>query len=289
MKQKTELSALAAIGVAALLVTGCSSSQDVTTSGNETPQRSVYEFNTPAYGSDGELTIQVPQKLKDVAPEAKDLLITSVTAKAREIASAKYCAVDLMISYIDGATNKLIQPLVTKEEAAKAAEADLASIVRLELRGNTVEEFVDYYQKAFQSDPSAAKIAQFESARAKLKASYDASGRGAIKETTDLENLAYYLTGEQTGKLIGDLDPNDPTAGVYASDDYKTLTFVQSCAESPTEVDTASTFDFPKLTSNKPSTFGSVDMTVMKNGALTIVSGDIEDYKLDTNGDWIAE
>jgi hypothetical protein len=96
---------------AMLLVSGCSSTPDPTSAPSQetTP---AYEFTTPSYGAKGKLIIQIPQALKDVAPETKNLLVNSVTATAHDLKSAKYCAVDFAVAYADGATDELTKPLL---------------------------------------------------------------------------------------------------------------------------------------------------------------------------------
>jgi hypothetical protein len=71
---------------------------------------STFEFKTPAYGAKDTLKIQIPRDLTDVSPEAKNALVTSVTATARKLNSPKYCAVDLAVTYADGALDELKKP-----------------------------------------------------------------------------------------------------------------------------------------------------------------------------------
>lgn len=196
---------------------------------------STYEFKTPAYGAKNTLKIQIPQDLIDVAPEARDALITSVTATARELNSAKYCAVDLAVTYADGAVDELKKP------REKSVEGNTEGDTR------PVQERVAY----------SLTGAPFASIQGTLE--------GGVASS------------------INDLDESDPKYGFYATDDFRTITTVQRCAVSPME-DTGyivHEFNFPHI--------ASIDMTVMKDGTLTIVNSTIEGYKLDSNGSWLAE
>lgn len=88
---------------------------------------STYEFKTPAYEAKNTLKIQIPRDLIDVAPEARNALITSITATARKLSSAKYCAVDLAVTYADGAVDELKKPIKqiggsTKEDTRPVLE-----------------------------------------------------------------------------------------------------------------------------------------------------------------------
>ena len=54
-----------------------------------------------------------------MAPEARNALITSVTATARKMNSAKYCAVDLAVTYADSAMDELKNPEKMLTEAPR--------------------------------------------------------------------------------------------------------------------------------------------------------------------------
>lgn len=240
---------------AMLLVSGCSSTPDPTSAPSHETMP-AYEFKTPAYGAKGKLIIQIPQALKDVAPETKNLLVNSVTATAHDLKSAKYCAVDFAVAYADGATEELSKPL---------------------LKGYGPES--TNWDKSLPADTIKA-----------LQADHDRIYK-AILDAPKWKNVIDSLTGYQgTRQLVGDLDQADPKSGTYISEDYKTLTSVQRCAESPMDHSTTHTFNFPYLASSVHQTFASIDMTVMKDGTLTIAKSSTRagGYKLDSSGNWLA-
>ena len=240
---------------AMLLVSGCSSTPDPTSAPSQetTP---AYEFKTPSYGAKGKLIIQIPQALKDVAPETKNLLVNSVTATTHDLKSAKYCAVDFVVTYADGATDELSKPLL-KGYGRESTNWDKS------LGADTIRQLQADHDSIYQAKLDAPKW----------------------------KNALDYLAGYTgTHQLVGNLDQTDPKPGSYISDDYKTLTFVQRCAESPIDHSTTLTFNFPYLASSVNQTFASIDMTVMKDGTLTIAKSSTRQggYKLDSSGNWLA-
>lgn len=276
-----------------LLLSGCSNSEPESDSSPSEAATGVYEFKTPAYGSEGELTIRLPKDLKEVAPETEELLVTSVTAMARELESLKYCAVDFAVTYADGALDELKKPRMTRDEWDKENQETLANDLRAELGAATVEEYIAEYQSAFGTQPSEVDIADFESELAWVIDSHGGGAEGDYVETSEMENVVISLTGsysESSIRDLDDLDPSDPVTGTYVSDDFRTVTSVQTCAESGTDDSTAKEFNFPYIgASSEREAFADFSFTVMKDGSLTIVESWIAAYKLDANGSWLAK
>ena len=251
----------------ALALSGCATTPDqqenAAASTAEADQaKSAYEFKTPAYGAEGELTVTVPQDLIDVAPEASGLLVTSMTATAHELSSAKYCAMDLAFTYSDGAVDTMMKP------------------------------------KSIKDGPESGDVAKAEGpeAVAELQASYDEQYE-AYLNAPGWENAIGHVAGSNTWNVeaqIEDFDAAAPELGIYSTEDGEGMTLVQDCAQSPMDDSTATTLKFPALGEDGPAKtrtygFASVDMTVMKDGSLSIVESKIRDYVLDTGGNWLAE
>jgi len=268
---KTTLLAATTLAAAtALLLAGCSTAPtgdgvDNNASSDGAPKAGVFEFQTPAYGSDGELTIRIPEALVDAAgSDADGLLVGEVTAKARKLDSSKSCAVDLAIDYRGDGLDTLSRPSMTKEEYAAEGEAELESVLMRQFGVETVEE-------AEATAPGGA--AEVEEIVGNLEqAPYSAKPAWWMLDATPID----------------DLDASDPETGTYVSDDSKTLTFVQSCASDPLDDGSSNQFDFPIDTDGTIDAFATVEMTVMKDGTLTIVEASVADYELDSNGDWIG-
>ncbi len=117
LKKKTL--AIAATGLSALLaLTGCSVGGQSGSAGSNTknaetsatPEQGIFEFQTPRYGSDkGELIIRLPEALLDVSTDRKPL-VTEIVATPRDLGGAKYCAVDLALTFANDGQEILAAP-----------------------------------------------------------------------------------------------------------------------------------------------------------------------------------
>jgi len=265
------LTATTLAAATALLLAGCSSTPsgdgvDNNAAGDGASSAKVFEFQTPAYGSEGELTIRIPEALlKAAGSDADGLLVGEVKAKARELDSAKACAFDLEIDYRGDGLDALNRPALTKEEYAAQGEADLEATLMRQFGVKTVEE----------AEANAA------------------GGAAEVEEIVgNLEQAPYVAKpawAPLDAKPIDDLDAADPELGRYVSDDSKTLTFVQSCASDALDDGSSDEFDFPIETDGTIDTFASVEMNVMKSGTLTVIEAEVSDYEMDSNGDWIVD
>jgi len=266
----TMLAAVTLAASTALLLAGCSSAPsgdgvDENAVSDGTPPAGVFEFQTPAYGSDGELTIRIPEALVEAAgSDADGLLVGEVTAKARELDSSKSCAVDLVLDYRGDGLDALSRPSMTKDEYAAQGEDELELALMRQFGVETVEE-------AIATAPGGA--AEVEEIVGNLKQQpYAATPAWSALDATPID----------------DLDSSDPEPGRYISDDSETLTFVQSCASDPVDDGSSSEFGFPIESDGSIETFAFVEMTVMKSGTLTIIDAGVADYERDSNGDWIG-
>ena len=265
------LTATTLAAATALLLAGCSSTPsgdgvDNNAAGDGASSAKVFEFQTPAYGSEGELTIRIPEALlKAAGSDADGLLVGEVKAKARELDSAKACAFDLEIDYRGDGLDALNRPALTKEEYAAQGKADLEATLMRQFGVKTVEE----------AEASAA------------------GGAAEVEEIVgNLEQAPYVAMpawAPLDAKPIDELDAADPELGRYVSDDSKTLTFVQSCASDALDDGSSDEFDFPIETDGTIDTFASVEMNVMKSGTLTVIEAEVSDYEMDSNGDWIVD
>ena len=125
---------IAALAAAtALALTGCATSAPT---GNGAPgggqnNASLFEFQTPRYGSDsGELTIRIPDGLVDALGSGTgDLLVVSARVTPRELDSSKFCAFDVAIEYADGGAKVLAAPSPTEEEAKAKAAIEMQNLL----------------------------------------------------------------------------------------------------------------------------------------------------------------
>ena len=269
---KTSLLATTTLAAAtALLLAGCSTAAptgdgvDANASTDAAPKAGLFEFQTPAYGAEGELTIRIPEALIEAAgSDADGLLVGEVKATARELDSSKSCAFDLLIDYRGEGLDVLGRPSMTEAEYTAQGEAEVEGALMRQFGVETVEE-------AEAAAPGGA--AEVEEIVGNLEqAPYVATPAWAALDATP----------------VADLDASDPESGTYISKDSQTLTFVQSCAIDPTDDDTSTEFSFPVEADGEIDAFASVDMNVMKSGDLMVVEAEVSDYEQDANGDWIG-
>jgi hypothetical protein len=270
LSKKNVLAAATLAATTTLLLAGCSTAPsgdgvDDNAVSDEAPATGVFEFQTPAYGSESELTIRIPEALVEAAgSDADGLLVGEVVAKARELDSSKACAVDLVIDYRGDGLDELSQPSMTKAEYEAQGEEEIEGALMQAFGVATVEE-------ALATDPGAG--AQVEEIVGNLtQAPYVATPAWSALDATPVDEL----------------DASDPELGRYISDDSKTLTFVQSCAADPLDDGSSDEFNFPIDSDGSIDTFAFVELTVMKSGTLTIIDAGVTDYERDSNGDWIG-
>jgi hypothetical protein len=261
----TKLAATALAAVTVLLLAGCSAATKANNSGiaDGAPPAGIFEFQTNVYGSEGELTIRIPDSLvKAAGSDAEGLLVGQVTANALELASSKFCAVDLEVDYRGDGLDVLAKPSMTEQEYDEMVKSELEYLLDRKFGVSTVEE-----------------------AKAENPAEY-------VDEMMDYVGSGKYEATPAWGLLnatpVADLDLSDPQSGRYISDDLRTLTFVQHCATSPNDDETSDEFGFPVQADGEIGTFASVEINVMKNGTLGLIEAGVSDYERDSNGDWIG-
>lgn len=260
------------VTVALLALAGCASGSDAPTGNgapaDAEPQARVFEFQTPSYGSDsGELTLRIPAELSDATGAADDLLVTEVQATARELSGAKYCAIDLAMSYAGGAPEALTEPSMTKVEWQKSVEEAFLAAAGAQI-------------KTMEQAEQAIALGDVEGARLQeLKEGF----LGKTYKPTPAWSLL------SDARPAADLDSSAPKHGVYFSDDYQTLTYVENCAASPVD-DGNATFRFPMLDDKgKVETLAEVELSVMKSGTITVTSAEVSGFTRDSDGNWIVK
>lgn len=283
--QKTRfIPAIAAVGAAAILLTGCSGGSG-SAAEDGAPAQGTFEFQTPRYGSDsGELLIRLPKGLVDALGSSAEPLVTEAVLTPRELDGAKYCAIDLAITYAGDGEVVLTKPTKTEDEWREDEES--------RLRDYAIEPIADYINATgdmsyvFKERPSMEQIKQ-------------------IVETGDpalLQDLpeAYeaYLAAEYQPKAVwsvlssaspaSELDEAAPEPGSYITSDNRLLTIVDSCAASPAD-DGGAAFTFPVLEDGDVETLATVKLSIMKSGTITVTSAEVDGFVRDTDGNWIAD
>ncbi|WP_342372115.1 hypothetical protein PCC79_13330 [Propioniciclava soli] len=89
---------------------------------------------------------------------------------------------------------------------------------------------------------------------------------------------------------LSELSPDGEGPGnFFIADDYSHAVRVNDCAASPMDDDNSSALDFKFLRDGDMTDGAEIDFTVMKDGSITIVDSDVEDFDRDSNGDWVAD
>lgn len=270
VSSKNATTAIAALGATVmLLLTGCTGSDEPKYQ-NGAPvdtQEGVFEFQTPRYGSDSsELVVRIPESLVAAAgSDIGELLVTEAKLTARELDSAKYCAVDLEPVYAGDGADALTAPTMTESEWKKSNE------------------------EAFLSDVGAESMAEVENAIEQggdeaeyLKELYEGYFGGQYKPQIAWSWLS-------NAKPIADFDESAPARGLFYEPGYKRFTYVNDCAASPTEEGDFG-FTFPMQDDNgKVSTLAELDFSVMKSGTITVTEAEVNGFIRDTDGNWIVD
>ncbi|QRN78890.1 MAG: hypothetical protein JK586_10745 [Nocardiopsis sp. BM-2018] len=118
--RKRILTPASVLTVAALALTGCSSTPD-----------SLYDFTRDSYVEpDTALQIEIPDELREAAgEEAEGLLVTSAILSSVELESTQYCAVEIEISYADDAVEVMAAPRYTESDAAEDTQEELDKLM----------------------------------------------------------------------------------------------------------------------------------------------------------------
>lgn len=284
-----------AVAILGVSLAGCSS-DPTETPGNETESDSaanVYEFQTNGIEPAEEITIRVPDDLREaMGADADGMVVDQIVATAHDVESVEFCAVDLAITYTDGQPDSLIQErsetgmrsgaeqrLLAAFEAASlddvAAELDTiiaeadeqGTDVDMLLRENGYDLLIGYYGSESHNTGQAMIDYYMEDN------TFDADDSGASVVASALG------LGSGEPRAQADLDESAPEEGTYVAEDYTTITRVSDCAASATDPDNAIEMNFPSV--------GDVQLSVMTDGTIG-VAGEVDNYMRDANDNWIA-
>lgn len=285
--QTTKTAAMAALGLSALLLTACSGGQG-----------DAFEFQPEAIEPASDITISIPDDLREaLGSQADGILVDSVDATPHDLDGLEYCGVDLAVDYADGGLDALAvettastrEPVFTEEEADELAERFIDDPEGLE------EEFIardiNRYESAtplaslvLEQHASNVNYADTEELAYVLGEEIRVDGERTVP---GWENLASDLIDVDNVAQIADLDESDPRHGAYVHDDMETITVVTDCATSASDEDAAVPFVFPETGEDDIYTFAETPITVMTDGTLG-VTGTVDGFQRDANGDWIA-
>ncbi|MFW5416364.1 hypothetical protein J0910_07050 [Nocardiopsis sp. CNT-189] len=172
--RKRVLVPAALISAAGLPLTGCGFGPD-----------SVYDFTPDSYLEPAAaLSIEIPEELYEAAgSDAEGLLFVSAIASSRELGGAEYCAVDLEISYADGAVELLTAPEYTEADAEREAQRAFESLGR--------NLGLDDPEDLGLDDPAVLEEAIVNETRETLRSDHENTPFGHVKDMSFQEYLEY--------------------------------------------------------------------------------------------------
>lgn len=296
---------IAAPAAAVLLLAACSSGSDTSSGGDGDgdgaagPTGPVFEFQPEGVEPADEITIRVPDGLREaMGAGAEGLIAEEITATAHELDGVDRCAVDLAVTYGDGQPDALLERDSDESRSAAEAErlmeklgvssveevaAEVDRIIESNIEEGTpgrtagdVNELLDYMLDYEEGDTGQDVVDRA------LEGNGKSSG-DSVAGAFDVADLS------GAGRPIAELDAADPEQGAYVSEDLSTLTAVGLCSASPNDEDDAIEASLPLIDEDGDvKDAATVEISVMTDGTLGVM-GEVSGYVQDANGNWIAD
>lgn len=293
-----------AAAILGLSLAGCASNPAETSTdetGGETAAN-VFEFQTNGVEPSNDVTIRMPDELRDVmGAEADDLVIDEIAVTGHDLGDSQLCAADLTITYMDGQPDGLVSAGSDVRQRSHAAEALLERS-----EASTIDEIVDEVDEIIADGKerglTAQQIGQNIQTFAGIQGTYYTDGAtgqqvvdgylsgGSEGETTNagIITQALGLTSSKQPSPLAEFDESALEAGTYIAADFSTLTVVSDCAASATDPDNAIELELPSVDAGgKSDTAATVQLSAMTDGTIG-VAGEVKDYMRDANDTWIS-
>lgn len=317
MRRTTTMTTIAALGGAALLLAGCSGGSDASAGTDESggEAANVFEFQTNGIQPAEEITVQVPDDLREaMGAEADGLVLNGFTVRAHDVESAEFCAAELNLDWTDGQPAGFIES--NTEDLARAegeqqlldatGESSLDSLARtLDEVYSSAGVLGDDYSSIGQDSWDEIRTGLAEKGEGYSIFSEYATvpdtltGQSMIDTflDTSVENSGLdessavaTLLGQDSSDAasIDELDPNAPVEGTFVADDHSSAIVVGDCAASATDPDNAIEVGLGSVDSGgEASSIAEVQLSIMTDGTVG-VAGEVEGFMRDANDDWIA-
>ena len=298
--------------ILALSLVGCSSDEadapDEETDGDSAA--SVYEFQTNGIEPSNEVTIRVPDDLREVmGTDGDGMLVDQIVVTGRELDDAQYCAADLSMSYVgnqpldmiaanDAPTDResVVQTFINRipdsgvdDETSVVEWLDSAIESRI-ASGYSESDISDSFEDLFgtpvdlESDTYLSPYKDGDTGQDV----FDRYAGSASDEQAPGTTIVAESLGLDDARAQTDLDESAPEEGTDASEDFATVTVVGDCATSATDPDNAIEIELPSVDADgKSDTTATVQLSVMTDGTIG-VAGEVNDYMRDANDNWIA-
>lgn len=313
----TMTTTFAALGGAALLLAGCSGGSDAAAgtdgaSGDSTAN--VYEFQTNGIEPSEEITVRVPDDLREtMGTEVDGLVLNGFTVRAHDVESAEFCAAELDLDWADGQLAGFIENN-TEDLARAEGEQQLLDATGESSLDSLARTLDEVYSSAGVLGDAYSSIGQ--GSWGDIRAGLAEKGEGysifsenaTVPDTltgqemidtfldTSVENSGLdessavaQLLGQNSSEAasIDEFDPNAPEEGTFVAADHSSAVIVSDCAASATDPDNAIEVGLGSVDPDgEASSIAEVQLSVMTDGTIG-VAGEVEGYMRDANDNWI--
>ncbi len=298
---KTAPALLAALALTATLA-ACSGDSDTTSpggTGGNPALSDTFDWSRASHGPAKTVSFAFSDELTTIAPEAGDLAMVPISATARELDSAKYCAVDVEYSYPDGVDALFEGSDITEDETRLrfASDADELGVTTYQEWRKAYADKLTEEQRGYGygEDTVSKYVAETMAEREKwneIRFQEALEGQATWEKLPDGQRVL-----GKDARPVSELDGSEE--GVFFTDDLKTVTYVMRCTSDASDPDgdwiaarlAGGEWQFAEDASDAKFSnpyFASADIAVMKNGDLLITDAEVKGYETDSNGDWIA-
>lgn len=300
---KTAPALLAALALTVTLA-ACSGGGDTAgpggTGGNPALDE-TFDWSRASHGPAQKIEFVFPDELTAIAPELENLTAAPVSATARELDSAKFCAVDVEYDLPQGVEAVAGDAGMSEEELRdEAAIRAWGQYGKFQGEGVTNAD----EQREWLVEQKAENIRRIEES-----SGYKQDVEGGVATEMELADRAFEeqleelrqaqeseqgLTDGQNlfgndAKPVDELDSSDPEPGEYYSSSLETLTMVWRCAADPLDASGSDgSYLHVRTSDDENHPFATTHIISTKNGDIYLFEAEVRNYETDSNGDWIA-
>lgn len=317
MRRTTTMTTIAALGGAALLLAGCSGGSDASAGSDESggaAAANVFEFQVNGIEPAEEITVQVPDDLREaMGSEADGLVLNGFTVRAHNVESAEFCAAELNLDWADGQPASFIENN-TEDLARAEGEQQLLDATGESSLDSLARTLDEVYSSAGVLGDDYSSIGQdsWDDIRTGLAEKGEGysifSEYATVPDTltgqemidtfldTSVENSGLdessavaTLLGQDSSDAasIDEFNPIAPEEGTFVAADHSSATVVGDCAASATDPDNAIEVGLGSVDSDgEANSIAEVQLSVMTDGTVG-VAGKVKGYMRDSNDNWI--
>ncbi|WP_435113714.1 hypothetical protein [Nocardiopsis synnemataformans] len=164
---------------------------------------------------------------------------------------------------------------------------DSAPSIEFRIPDELIELSDDYAENRVYETVTVAAVESDDPSRCAVEYQFDYVDGGLdrllgyVQETssrsngTTEERIAGLLTGEASDSVL--------------TEDYSSAVVSTECAASPTDTENTVRVAFFRMLEDEAATLARVEIVVMQGSELFVHEPEVEDWQLDTNGNWISQ